>query len=199
MGAIAPIWLRLWLKHFFITTTNHDNRWKRCVCSYLESCFERGLTYSFLIHILICIMWNIGVGVGKVLRVRRIFARIFPNFPETFVCDFAYRFSPTKIMKTFFGVNSKKMSSCVFQQTLGAIFLNQTTLDAVFVRIFRGFALIFRDFAQVFDKSKFWVYPAPQPLAPLMWRSLAFITFSVFHDLGAVILKKVDFTSLNVR
>jgi len=45
-------------------------------------------------------------------------------------------------------------SSCVFLQTLGAILWNQTTLDAIFARIFRHFAQIFKDFARIFNKSK---------------------------------------------
>jgi len=51
---------------------------------------------------------TIGVEAGKFLGMQRIFARISPNFPEKFLCDFRDRFSPTKIMKTFFGMTSKK-------------------------------------------------------------------------------------------
>jgi len=44
----------------------------------------------------------IGAGAGKFGGVRRIFARISPNLPKRFLCNFAYKLSPTKIMKTFF-------------------------------------------------------------------------------------------------
>jgi len=37
---------------------------------------------------------------------------------------------------------------------LGAIFLSQATLGAIFAKIFRNFAQIFRDFARIFNKSK---------------------------------------------
>jgi len=50
-------------------------------------------------------------------------------------------------MKTFFWCDLQKRSPCVFLQTLGAIFWSQTTLGAIFTRIFR-------DFAQIFRKSK---------------------------------------------
>jgi len=44
---------------------------------------------------------SIGVGSGKFLGVRRIFARIFSNLPETFFCTtFAYKVVPTKSVKT---------------------------------------------------------------------------------------------------
>jgi len=79
----------------------------------------------------------------QILGVQRIFARISPNLPENFCATFGYRFSPTKIMKTFFSMTFKKRSSCIFLQTLGAIF----------ARIFRVFAQIFRDFDRIFDKS----------------------------------------------
>jgi len=46
-----------------------------------------------------------------------------------------------------FGVIFKIRSSFVFWQTLGAIFSSQTTLGAIF-------AWIFRNFAQIFNKSK---------------------------------------------
>jgi len=39
-----------------------------------------------------------------------------------FYVTFAYKFCPTKIMKTFFGMTSEKTSSSVFLQTLGAFF-----------------------------------------------------------------------------
>jgi len=45
--------------------------------------------------------------------------------------DFAYKFFLSKIMKTFFGMTSKK-SSCVFLQMLGAVLWNQTRSGAIF-------------------------------------------------------------------
>ena len=67
--------------------------------------------------------------------------------------------------QTFLRLASKKK---VFSHTSGAIFSNQTTLGAVFARIFRDFVKVFTDiakistffriltnFAQIFDRSKF--------------------------------------------
>ena len=89
-----------------------------------------------------------GVGAGKFLGVRKIFARIFPNLPEkqkVFRQLFVRIFSPTRIMRTF------------SEMTSNAIFSKQTTFGAIFVRIFRKFAQIlwdfvntFNDFAQIF-------------------------------------------------
>jgi len=56
----------------------------------------------------------IGVGPGNFLGVRRIFAQNFPSLPEKFVCDFAYKFSPTKIIKTFFWYELQKKGLHVF-------------------------------------------------------------------------------------
>jgi len=62
-------------------------------------------------------------------RSRQIFGGakdFYPNFPkflpEKFLCDFAYRFSPTKIMKTFFWSDLQKGTSCVFLQAVSIIF-----------------------------------------------------------------------------
>jgi len=47
-------------------------------------------------------------------------------FPEKFLCDFADTFSITKIMKTFFGVKSKKSFSLFFCSTAHAKDENRT-------------------------------------------------------------------------
>jgi len=56
-------------------------------------------------------------------------------------------------MKTFFGVTSKERASCIFVQTLAAIFLSQTTLGAIFAQIL----IDFLGFARTLDKSKLMV------------------------------------------
>ena len=74
------------------------------------------------------------------------FARISPNLPEN-VCT---NFRQQRSWRPCFGMNSKikKRTSCAFLQKLGAlVVLNQTTLGAIF-------APTFRDFAQIFGKSK---------------------------------------------
>jgi len=86
----------------------------------------------------------IGAGAGKLLGVRKIFARISPNLYEKFLCDFCLQtFSPHKDQKGLFWYDlqkTKKSSGiCVFLLKLGTIFSNQTTLDAIFARIFRNF------------------------------------------------------------
>jgi len=81
------------------------------------------------------------VGAGKNLWVRRIFS-------ETFLYNFANEFSPTKIMKTFFGMTSKekKVFMC-FSANVGYPFWNQRTLGAIFAPILRDFAQILPGFS----------------------------------------------------
>jgi len=59
-------------------------------------------------------------------------------------------------MKIFFWYDLQN-SPDVFFQTLGAIFLNQTTLGAISAQIFKDFAKIFKDFAQMF-KDFAWIF-----------------------------------------
>ena len=112
---------------------------------------------------------GIGLGAGKFLGVGRIFARISPNLPKNFCSTFAYTFSPTKIVKAFFGVTSKWRYSCVFLHTLGATVLNKKFREPFFPYFqgfcpdfhgccldFQNFCPDFQGFSQIFDKSKFW-------------------------------------------
>jgi len=119
--------------------------------------FKRGATGPEVTFI-------IGVEAGKLLG-----CKILPEFPQTcpksFCPTFAYKFWPTKIMKTSFWYNLQNKVSCVFMQTLGAIFLSQTTLGAISTRIFRAFAQIFRN-------QDFWgcaCNPCPPPPTPLLF------------------------------
>jgi len=116
---------------------------------------------------------HIGVGAGKILGVRRIFARISPNLPQKilghFLCEYFLMktcFSDdlqkkdlhvilgTIFIKSKLGAISSKVNhvgpNFSKQRTLGAIFSNQGTLGAIFDRISRDFAQIFRDFAKIF-------------------------------------------------
>ena len=62
-----------------------------------------------------------------------------PNFLKCVWKDFVRLLRPNifpqRSWRPFFGVTSSKRSSCVFLQTLGAIFWSQTTLGAIFARI----------------------------------------------------------------
>ena len=51
---------------------------------------------------------TIGVGAGKFLGVRKIFARIFPNLPERFWATLLTNFFPKDHEDLFFGMTSKK-------------------------------------------------------------------------------------------
>jgi len=122
-----------------------------------------------------------------------------PKFPKL-ARKVYVRLLPTNFLpqKSFLGMASKKRKKvfmccfCVFLQTLGAMFSNQTTLGAIcarlfrdcaqifrdfsrifkdFAQIFKDFAWIFRDFSHIFDKSKVLGVrlhpPTPPPPTPL--------------------------------
>jgi len=91
-------------------------------------------------------LFIIGLGVAKFWGLRRILPEFLYTSPKSFCATFSYKFSPTKIIKTVFWCNLQKRFSCVFLQTLGAIFWSQARLGAIFTRMFR-------DNAQVFSKS----------------------------------------------
>jgi len=72
-----------------------------------------------------------------------------PNFPKlsrkVFCATFTYKFSPTKIMKTFCGVTSKKGLHVIFCKTW-APFLKSSKVGRHFHANFRG---CFPDFQQI--------------------------------------------------
>jgi len=62
----------------------------------------------------------------QILGLRKMFARISPNLPEKFLCDFCLQIFSNKDHEDLFGVTSKKRFSCAFLQTLGAIFFKES-------------------------------------------------------------------------
>jgi len=107
----------------------------------------------------------IGLGAGTFLGLWRIFARIFPNFPEKcFVQLFPTNFLH-KDHYDLFWCGLQNRSSCVFLQTLGTVFWSQATLGTIFTRIIR-------DVAKIFSKSKLLgvcLHPQPPPPTPLIF------------------------------
>jgi len=67
-------------------------------------------------------LFIIGVGAGKFLGVRRIFLKYPQTRPKSFCAIFAHKFSPTKIMKMFSGVTSKKSLNVFFCKPLVPFF-----------------------------------------------------------------------------
>ena len=77
-------------------------------------------------------LFIISVGAGKFLGCEG-FCRISQNLPETFFVQLL----PTNFLpQRSFWCYLQKRSSCVFMQTLGAIFWSQITLGAIFAQIF---------------------------------------------------------------
>jgi len=82
---------------------------------------------------------NIGVAASKFLGVRRIFARISPNLPES-CATFAYKFSPTQITKAFIWCeHQEKMYSFVFLKAIGRHYLKSHNVARHFCPDFQGF------------------------------------------------------------
>ena len=79
----------------------------------------------------------IGLGAGKVLGCEGF----FPEFPQTprkvFCATFVYKFSPTKIIKRFFGVMSKNVFMC-FSANLGHQFLKSSNVGRHFCTDVQG-------------------------------------------------------------
>ena len=87
---------------------------------------------------------NLGAGAGKVWG----FEEFFPEFPQTSRKVFVLLFSlKKKIIKTFIEMTSKEKVLMWFCKRWEPFFTNQTRLGAIFARIFR-------DFVQLFNKSK---------------------------------------------
>ena len=99
--------------------------------------------------------------------VQRIFARISLKLPKSFCATFAYKFYSTKIVKTFFGMISKKRPSRVFLQTMSAIFLNQTTSVAFSARFSENLPIFSGNLPGFSTNQNFGVELAPQLPTPL--------------------------------
>ena len=111
---------------------------------------------------------NLGAGAGKVWG----FEEFFPEFPQTSRKVFVLLFSlKKKIIKTFIEMTSKEKVLMWFCKRWEPFFTNQTRLGAIFARIFR-------DFVQLFNKSKLLgvrlhpLHPASYTTAS-QWLSLA--------------------------
>jgi len=61
-----------------------------------------------------CMVSTIGVGAGKLLGVRKIFARIFSNLPEKVWATLPTNFFPQRSWRSFFGMTSKKVLHVFF-------------------------------------------------------------------------------------
>jgi len=86
------------------------------------------------------VVQHIGVGAGKILGVRMIFARILPNLPKKLHKKVTY-----KSFLCYFGCHF-----CSYFQAFAKIFRD-------FVKVFWDFAQISTDFSRIFTKSKLFV------------------------------------------
>jgi len=96
--------------------------------------------------------YAINVGASKFWEVQRIFARISPNLPENLFCNFCLQnFSHKDHENLFFGVTSIKGLHLLFCKRWVSFLPG---LSGTLPRYLGIFFWIFRDFAQIFDKSK---------------------------------------------
>ena len=70
-----------------------------------------------------CGKWHHRCRSKQIFVVRTIFARISPNLPEKLLCNFCLQIYSHKDHEGLFWCDAQKMSSIIFLQTLGAIFL----------------------------------------------------------------------------
>jgi len=82
-----------------------------------------------------------GVGTSKILGVRRIFARVSQTCPKKLLRDFSYKFSPTKIMKTFFWYDLWKTAFICFSAPVGRQFWKSNNVGRHFWPDFQEFCL----------------------------------------------------------
>jgi len=87
---------------------------------------------------------NTAAGAGKFLEVLRIFV----EFPQSCLKNFF-----SKIMKTSFGAHTKHTNIVAPKQCLHVFIFHRTMRTEVSKHLC---ARIFRDFAQICDKSNFW-------------------------------------------
>jgi len=96
----------------------------------------------------------IGVGGGKLLGVRSIFAQISPNLPEKFLCGVCLQISPTKIMKTFSLCGLQKKVFMCFSANVGLHFLKANKVGRHFCPDIHGVCSHFQGFRPDFQQIK---------------------------------------------
>jgi len=107
----------------------------------------------------------------QIFGCARIFSLLLPNLPKKFLCDFAYKFSPTKIMNTIFGMISKTALHVFFCKHWAAFF-EMKQRWAPFLPGFSGILPRFstnQTFGSVLAPP---APPAPPPPTPLFWDSV---------------------------
>jgi len=125
------------------------------------------------------VITTIGVGTSKFLGVRRIFARISPNLPEKFVCDFCLQIFSHKDHEDLFWYDLQKikkvfMCFCFSAKVTHHFFKSNNAGRHFFPDFqgfcpcFQGFGQIFRDFRQFKTLGGVLAHPASLPPTPLV-------------------------------
>ena len=100
-----------------------------------------------------CMVSTKGVGVCKFLGVPRIFAGILSNLPETFWATLPTNFFSQRSWRLFWDDLQKVFMR--FSANVRRRLMKSNKVGGHFCLVFRGFAQIFKDFARIFNKSKF--------------------------------------------
>jgi len=104
-------------------------------------------------------------GSTQLFGVCRIFAQIFPNLPEKFLCDFAYIFLPQRSWRTLFFICPPKKAFMYFLQTLGSFF-EINNVEHHFCLDFQGFCSDIPGFWTDFRQIE--TFGEPPPATPLI-------------------------------
>jgi len=108
----------------------------------------------------------IGAGAGKFLGYEAFFSEFPQTCPKSFLCNFANKFSPTKIMKVFFWCDLQKKVFMCFSTNFGCDFLKSNNAGRHLYPDFQGFC---SDFQQINTFGGALAPPAPPPPTPLLF------------------------------
>ena len=101
----------------------------------------------------------------KIFGAAKDFCPIFSKLRRKVFCaTFVHKFSPTKIIKTFFGVTSEKVFMC-FSANLGRHFLKSSNVGSHFYAYFQGCC---PDFQQITTFGGALAPSSPPPPTPLL-------------------------------
>jgi len=98
----------------------------------------------------------IGVGVGKFGGCKGNYPEFSQTCPKSFCATLPANFLPQRSWRPFHGRTSTTKAIICFSTNVGAILWKQTTLGAIFGRIFSDFAQVFRDLPGFLTNQNFW-------------------------------------------
>jgi len=105
----------------------------------------------------------------QILEVRRILPDSPQTCPKSFLCNFACKFSPTKIMKTSFWCNLQNNAFMFFYANRGSHCMKSNNVGRHFYQDFQGFC---PDFQQIKTFGEALATHAAPALTPLLFKQI---------------------------